>query len=241
MTQARRLVLALSILSMLFAGAGVYSLAAFSLASKLRVNLPWSQLISDIDSAQDIAVVKKACLLITDSADKQSSANTDLAWWGLGALALFAGLAAAISLRTYVWLTRVERSAIAQGHVASLGPPKSSIMSALASGISGKLQLWKAFWLIYIPAPVLVAVLLLGLQKGSTAVGLIQTGTVTDFIVVSIILSAVLLTNLASAAIAWRCAGNSKRKFWSPIVRGVVVLNILLPLAKAVLLWSRFG
>jgi hypothetical protein len=189
-------------------------------------------LSSDLNSLQDLAALKKICVLLVDGAAAQKEAGWLLVSWGLWFIATWSfivGLTAVVLHRRLVSSTTTESS-----------PPNESIVDL---ALSGKLELWKAFWGFYIVLPYVATLVILGPLALLNYLHVVEQTTVVELVVVPLAIAAVLVVFYASAVVAWRCSGNTSRVVWRYLARIAIVLYTGVPLAKAAFslsyLWSH--
>lgn len=190
-------------------------------------------LSSDLNSVQDLAVLKKVCVLLVDTAAAQKEAGWLLVSWGLWFIATWSfivGLTAVVLHRRLANSTTTESS-----------PPNESIVDL---ALSGKLELWKAFWGFYIVLPYVATLVILGPLALLKYLHVVEQTTVVELVVIPLAISAVLVIFYGSAVVAWRCSRNTSRAAWRYLARIAIVLYTGVPLVKAAFslsyLWSHF-
>ncbi len=190
-------------------------------------------LSSDLNSLQDLAALKKICVLLVEGAAAQREAGWLLVSWGLWFIASWSVI---IGLTAIVLHRRLANSAATES-----SPANESIVDL---ALSGKLELWKAFWGIYIVLPYVAAIVILGPLALLKYLNVLGRTTAVELVVVPVATSAVLLIFYGSAVVAWRCSANTSRSVWRYLARIAIVLYSGIPLAKAAFslsyLWSHF-
>ena len=204
--------LASALLSLVFAKVAYFAALPSSLPN----------LSSDLNRLQDLAALKKICVLLVDSAAAQKEAGWLLVSWGLWFIAAWSFVVGC----TAVTLYRLLPNAIPPDGAN----PNGSIVD---QALEGKLELWKAFWGFYVVLPYLAALAILGPLLLLNHLGVVEQTTVVELVIVPLAISAVLVIFWASAVVAWRCSSNASRAVWRYLARTAIVLYTGVPLAKA--------
>lgn len=193
----------------------------------LPTSLP--NLTSDINNIQDLVALKKISLLLVDSVAAQKEAGWLLVSWGLWFVATWAaifGLASVLLYRQLATATAADNS--------------RSRETILDLALAGKLELWKAFWGLYIALPLAAAFIAYGLIAVLKSTHVVEPTKVADLILTPLAYSAVLVIFWGAAVIAWRCSANTSRAAWRNLARIAIVLYTVLPLAKSAVLLSFY-
>ncbi len=201
--------LASALLSLVFAKVAYFAALPSSLPN----------LSSDLNRLQDLAALKKICVLLVDSAAAQKEAGWLLVSWGLWFIAAWSFVVGCTAVTLSTHPCNSLRCA-----------PKGSIVD---QALEGKLELWKAFWGFYVVLPHLAALAILGPLLLLNHLGVVEQTTVVELVIVPPAISAVLVIFWASAVVAWRCSSNASRAVWRYLARTAIVLYTGVPLAKA--------
>ena len=188
-----------------------------------------SNLTSDIQNIQDLATLKKICVLLVDGAAAQKQAGWLLVSWGLWFVATWAAIFGMASVYLYRQLNSSKE--------AETYPPTETMLDL---AIDGKLALWKAFWGLYIVLPYVAALVIYGLVALLKHFHVIEPAKVADLIVTPLAYSAIFVIWLGAAVVAWRCSGNTSRAVWRYLARTTIVLLTGVPIVKAVVLLSYY-
>jgi hypothetical protein len=234
---ALRLTAAIFLCSAVFAVAGIFALYVLAVSSFLSLTASLPGMANSIATSPDIAVIKKVCLVLVDAYQEERKNRLELPWLGLGSLIAMGTIGAAVSARLYVLLRRFETRNVSGGSL-DVPRPGSPIGRLLSGSFAGTLELWKAFWLIYLPVPALLAVILSGGYKALEHSGL-KGLLLTQLVVSSLIFSTVYLSFIAASVIVWRCSRNTSLRLWTYAARTVVVLMIVVPLVRMAVFWGR--
>lgn len=218
---ARRLSQILVALSAWFFVAALFSLVIVRILSFAALPNSLANLSNDIRNLQDINTLKEVCVLLVDGARDQRESSWTLVVWGFGFVASWSAIFGIVSLRLFSKLS-------IQGSVAM--PADASFFD---DAIDGEVELWKAFWGVYIALPLIVAAFVGG------CVFLLKKLYVADpfnalFLVVSsLAFSAVVVTSWWGAAIAWRCSRNTSHMMWHYLARIAIVFYTCIPAITA--------
>ena len=222
-------------LSALIALAGVFALLIFLLLSKVALLNALQGASEGIANSNDLATIKKISLMLVDAYREERASRFSVVWLGLGAMISACAMTAAIYARMLVVLAR-EKVARSEHEPAS-GTRHGALLDFGFHALKGSLKLWQSFWLLYVPAPILLGVVLGGAYLSLDRLGL-QRMPELGLALWSLAASAVCLAFFAASVIVWRCSGNTSWKLWTYIARVVVVLMIVVPLAEAIYLWG---
>ncbi len=193
----------------------------------LPTSLP--NLTSDINSIQDLAALKKISVLLVGSVAAQREAGWLLVSWGLWFVATWSaifGLASAFLYRQ-----------LAVTNVAEDSRSKETILDL---ALAGKLELWKAFWGLYIALPLAATLVVYGLIAFLKSSQVVEPTKVVDLILTPMAYSAVLVIFWGGAIVAWRCSANTSRAAWRYLARIAIVLYTVVPLAKSAAILSYY-
>lgn len=193
---------------------------------------------ADIARIEDMDALKRACMIVVEAAAKGGKDRSDLVWWGLGSMVFSSTLCGLISTFAYISIRRSYPEILLAtngGTEVASGPVKTLLMKLY----SGKLKLWKAFWLIYLPGIIVFPVVVFGLYAGVKKAGVITGGELTDFFVVPLLFAVLWLWNIALCTAVWRNSDNTNYRIISSITRVALVLSIAVPILKFVLLWAN--
>lgn len=219
-------------LSALFALAGVFALLVFLLLSHVSLLNALQSASEGIANSNDLATIKKISLMLVDAYREERASRFTIVWLGMGAMIGATTVTAAIYARLLVVL-RVSQS---DGLLAER-TGQSALRLFMFRALNGSLKLWQSFWLIYVPFPILLALVLGGVYLSLDHLGL-QRMPELGLVLWSLAASAICLAFFVASVMVWRCSKNTSWKLWTYIARVVVVLMIVVPLAKAVYLWG---
>lgn len=195
--------------------------------SALPASLP--NLASDINGIQDLAALKRISILLVNSVSAQKEAGWLIVSWGLWFVAIWAAIFAAASTYLYRCLLATDST-----------ENTSSTETFLDLALAGKLELWKAFWGLYIVLPLAASLVSFGLLAILKSIHVIEPAKVADLILTPLAYAAVMVIYLGAAAVAWRCSANTSWKVWGILARIAIVLYTGIPLAKSVALLSQY-
>lgn len=236
MSAALRLTAVIFVCSAVLVLAGIISLHVFAVLSYGTLPASLREIANGIAASPDIAVIKKVCLFLVDAYQEERRDRFDSAWLGLGLLIAMGTFGVAISARLYVLLGGLKAQDMSGGSWDV--PLRSPVARLLSRSFAGTLELWKAFWLIYLPVPVLLAVILSGGYKTLQNIGL-KGPLLIQLVAGSLLSSIVYLSFIAASVIVWRCSRNTPSQLWTYLARTVVVLIIVVPLARIAVFWGR--
>jgi hypothetical protein len=144
-------------------------------------------------------------------------------------------LSTAIYARLLVVLAREAKAARVEPEVSG-DAHQSAFQIFRCRALNGTLRLWQAFWLVYVPFPILLAVVLGGTYLALDHLGL-QRMPELGLALWSLAAAAICLAFLAASVIVWRCSRNTSSRLGTYIARVVVVLMIVVPLVETTYLW----
>ena len=203
----------------------------------MTLSAPSRDIASSIATSPDIAAIKRVCLVLADAYQEEREGRLDWAWAGLGMLIALGTFGVAVSARLYVLLGRLKAQDM-YGGSRDIPPPRSPVVRLLSHSFAGTLELWKAFWLIYLPMPALLSVILLGGYKALQSMGL-KGPALIQLVTVSLLSAIVYVLFIAASVLVWRCSQNTSLRLWTYMVRAVVVLIVLVPLVRIAMFWGR--
>jgi hypothetical protein len=227
-----------TVLCALFSIAGVISLLSYSVAQYTALPASMHGMGADIARLEDMAAIKKVCAVIVDAVSKNQNARNDLVWWGLGLMVLSSTLCGLMSAYAYISLRRTgsySTQEVSEAHEISIRP----ITAFLSNAYAGKLKLWKAFWLVYLPGAILFPVVVWGLYAAVKKLNLVSSDGLTDFFVLPLLLAALWLWQIALCALVWRSSVNTKYPVLGSFARIAILLSVTVPVLKLVLIWVR--
>ena len=237
MSAALRLTAAIFVSSAIVVLAGVISVHIFAILSYGTLPESSREMANGIAASPDIAVIKKVCLFLVDAYQEERKNRFESVWLGMGLMIALGTFGSAVSARLYVLLRRLDTRHVSAG-TRDVAIPGSSLGRLLSRSFAGTLELWKAFWLIYLPVPALLAAILSGGLKALQGIGL-KGPFLIDLVAGSLLSAIVYLTFIAASVIVWRCSGNTSLRLWTYAARTVVVLIIVVPLARIAIFWGR--
>lgn len=203
----------------------VASLLIINVLQTAASPMSFSTLTSDINNIQDMAALKKIALLMVGAVAAQKEAGTLLVSWGLWFVATWSAIFGLASAYLYRQL--------AAANVADIPRSNETILDL---ALAGKLELWKAFWGMYIALPLAVMIVAFGLMAFLKRAHIVEPAKVADLIVTPMAYSAVLVVFWGASIIAWRCSVNTSRTAWSLLARIAIVLFTVAPAAKSAVL-----
>lgn len=229
MTSPKRISQILFALSAWFFVSALVSLVVVRIVSLTALpSLPG--LSDDIGKLQDMNTLKEVCVLLVDGAASQKEASSLFAVWGLGFVATWSAMFGIASAFMYRQLRAAET------HVR----PNPANTTFLDSALGGTLELWKAFWGLYIVLPYVAALAIGGPVMLLKHFQVIEPAKAVDLIVTPLAFSAVAVIYFGSAVVAWRCSRNSSRRIWHYLTRLVIVLYTVVPLIKGITMLSIY-
>ena len=193
----------------------------------LPVSLPG--LASDINTIQDLAALRKISILLVNSVSAQKEAGWLIVSWGLWFVAVWSAMFAVASSFLYRRLV-----------VSEISEKPQLTAHFLDLALAGKLELWKAFWGLYIALPVAVSFVAFGLISLLKRTHVVEPAQVADLILTPLAYSAVLVIFFGAAIIAWRCSANTSRTTWRYLAKIAIVLYTAVPLIKSSVLLSHY-
>lgn len=96
--------------------------------------------------------------------------------------------------------------------------------------------MWKAFWLVYVPFPLLSSLGIGGLLSFFD----VKNGMTQVLLVLPLSMGLLWLVWLGASILVWRCSDRVGRPLWGKVARLVVILAIAVPLLRAALAWLPF-
>ena len=105
----------------------------------------------------------------------------------------------------------------------SSATPASCSVWFLRRAFAGQVPLWKAFWLFFVPTPLLLS----GLYIGALWVHLHFFDLVHLELFVFASSLFIFLCISVPASVVWRCAANARRRYWGYIAQFVVAVFLL--------------
>lgn len=231
-TSGQRITLLIIVLSALFGLSGLISLALLKVM--MSAGLPLRNFAADISNINDLAVLKNLCVPIADELFRTMNASRASSKWAPLLVAISGFLCCSVGVCLY---RQLERDKLAQRvEDAQLQGARRSFME---QALSGELKLWKAFWFLYVPAPLIAALSFSLLMNLGTRLGVADSFGFSIFIFLPILMAAIFVINISAAVFTWRCAANTSHIFWYYAARGVIVICTIVPLAQAaLLLWD---
>lgn len=182
-------------------------------------------LAADIGQLNDVGILRQLALSLLHAAVDFRQSGITLAVWGLSLLMLSSGLSLLLlfrEMRRPAQPREPEPTDTGSGFVADL--------------LQGRLPLWKAFWLVYVPEPFLASLVvnvLIGNLDGKTQVLL-------SMFVVPLTVGLVWTLLLSVTVLVWRCSDNTARPVWGKVARVLLVLVIAVPLLQFLILMVPF-
>lgn len=199
-----------------------------------QIDIPtFPMLADDITKITDIEVLQKLCVLLIDETAKRKDQTWLLVAWGFSMVAFWSSIFALAAIYLARLLRDSKRNAAEQHAVG-----------VVEQAITGELPLWKAFWLLYMALPFLLALTTRGIVWCLKHYHVIETGLLADLLIVPLTQAAILTIWLWGATVTWRCATNTRRPVWKYTARTVVIIQTVLPLIVSVgmlshVLWLR--
>ena len=186
-------------------------------------NLP-----TQINAIQDLTLLKNVCVAAINYASSQKEFSWVLAKWSFSFVAVWT----VIFIIGLVFLKK-------QLNIFKQVEFPSQLESPFDLAISGKLPLWKAFWVVFIGLSYGLAITIYVLLYSLRQFHLIDSGKVPDLILMTLAYSLMFVICLFTADIAWRCSRNSTNNIWHYLSRVAILLIIVLPLIKGMFLLYR--
>ena len=184
-----------------------------------------SSLASDIGRSTDVALLQKIAVSLIEATAEERHRGQVFAVWGLGFTLLSSGMTLLV---LWWWKPTAEAAA-----VPVEATPPSGFCSALQQG---RLPLWKAFWLVYVPLPLLFSLGIGGLLRFVD----LKNGIAQVLLFVPLSIGLLWLAWLGASVLVWRCSDRVGRPLWGKVARVVVILAITVPLLRAALAWLPF-
>ncbi len=195
--------------------------------SALPTSLP--NLTNDINNIQDFVVLKKISLLLAESVTTQKETGWLIASWGLWFVATWSAIFGVTTMLLYRQLTKTNPT-----------EEQCSKETILDLALTGKLELWKAFWVFYIALPAVASLTVYQILAILRRTHVIEPTKVADLILTPLAYSAVLVIFLGAAIVVWRCSTNTPSITWRYLVRGSIILFTVIPLAKSAILLGHY-
>ncbi|WP_133247251.1 hypothetical protein [Azospira sp. I13] len=170
---------------------------------------------ADIAQLSDVGILRQLALALLNAAVDFRQSGITLAVWGLSLLLLSSGLSLLLLLR--------EMRRPTQSGEAETTNTRSGFVADL---LLGRLPLWKAFWLVYVPEPFLAGLstqVLIGNLDGKTQLLL-------SMFMLPMTIGLLWTLLLSVTVLVWRCSDNTARPVWGKVARVVLVLAIAVPL-----------
>lgn len=225
MTAMKRTNWFLSFISAWFFVSAIVSLIMVRILYLTELPSSINNLPTEINAIQDLSLLKNVCVAAINYAGSQKEFSWVLAKWAFSFVAVWT----VIFMIGLVCLKK-QLNTFKQVELPS------QLESPLDLAISGKLPLWKAFWVVFIGLSygltITIYVLLYSLRKFH----LIDSGKVPDLVLMTLAYSLTFVICLFSADIAWRSSRNSTNNMWHYLARTVILLLIVVPLIKGMFL-----
>ena len=137
-----------------------------------KIDIPmFPTLADDITNMTDVTSLQKLCMLILDATEKGKDQAWLLATWGGSLVALWSGIFGIAAIYLARLLRRSEQ-----------GTTRQERPGMLEQAIAGELPSWKAFWLLYIGLPYVLALLTQGLLWGLKQYHVIEKALLADLL-----------------------------------------------------------
>lgn len=227
-TSGQRIALLIIVLSALFGLSGLISLALLKIV--MMPALPVRNFAEDIGNINDLAVLKSICVPLAEEYFSKMNAFRATSKWGPLFLTISGFLCSSIGVYLY---RQLGREKLEQSQENAHEPDR--LKSVIEQVISGELKLWKAFWFLYVPVPIICGLsitLLLGITKN---IGDADSFGFDVFMFLPIILAAAFIPVFLVAIVTWRCAANTSHKVWFYVTRGLILLYAVALLTKLAL------
>lgn len=105
--------------------------------------------------------------------------------------------------------------------------------SILARAFNGQLPLWRAFWLMFVPAPVVLYAIDIGVLWACA-----MLASKLDLKIVALSFSTLTFMVMAGAGtIVWRCSVNTARSLWTYLARLSVLAYLIWYGRRVLALW----
>ena len=229
-TSGQRITLLIIVLSALFGLSGLISLGLLKVM--LIPALPLRNYAEDINNISDLAVLKNVCVPLAEELFSKMNAFRASSKWG----PLFVTISGFLCFSIGVYLYRLlGRERLEQSHENAQVP--DSRKSIMEQAFSGELKLWKAFWFLYVPVPIISGLSITLLLSMTNRIGVAESFGFNIFIFLPIILSAAFIAVISVAIITWRCAANTSHRFLFYATRGLIIFYFVPLLTKAALLF----
>jgi hypothetical protein len=173
-------------------------------------------LAAEISRLDDVGLLRQMAVSLLSAAVDFRQSGMTLAVWGLSLLLLSSGL-------SLLLLFREMRRPVLSG-----GVTEKESQGFRADLLHGRVPLWKAFWLVYVPQPLvtgLVVMLLLRNLDGKTQI-------VPSLFAFPLSIGLMWTVLLSVTVLVWRCSENVARPIWGKLVRVLLVLVIAVPLLR---------
>lgn len=180
-------------------------------------------LIDDLGKSTDVAALQKISVALMQAVAEARETGMTFAVWGL----TFTLLSSGLSLLLLFW-GRQPQPAEAE---ESAGPG-----GFFPDLLGGRLPLWKTFWLVYVPAPSLLAMAVSMLLQQFELKGKILP----SLLLYPLFMGFLWLIFLVASTLAWRCSENTSRPLWGKLARVVIILVIAVPLLRAAIAFLPF-
>lgn len=206
---------------------GLLSLAVFRTLELTALHGFSDDVTQDIRRLDDMPTLRNVCATFIDGSFEIREHGTFLARWGLSFVCTWAVIIGLIAVHLYRQLCATE--------IPANDRPKENIVDL---AMQGKLELWKAFWGLYVGSFLLSATIIGGPMMVLINSGIVESSRLLSVVALPILVSVPAVAYFASAFIVWRCAKNTPRKLWRYLARLVVIAFTVLPTMKAVTMVS---
>ena len=188
-------------------------------------NLP-----TEINAIQELTLLKNVCVAAINYAGSQKEFNWVLAKWAFSFIAVW-------TVIFIIGLVCLKKQLNTFKQVEF----PSQLESPLDLAISGKLPLWKAFWMVFIGFSYGLSIIIYFSLYSLKHFHLIESGKVPELILTTLAYSLTLTIWLFSADIAWRCSRNSTKYIWHYLSRAAIFLITVVPLIKGMFLLYKLN
>jgi len=207
--------LALLLLNTWFFFTGLAAFFLYWILSMAGTGAITEGLAADVGRLDDVGLLRQMAVSLLSAAVDFRQSGMALAVWGLSLLLFSSGL----SLLLLFW--EMRRPGLSGG-----GGTEAESQGFRTDLLHGRLPLWKAFWLVYVPQPLvtgLVVTLLLRNLDGKTRI-------VPSLFAFPLSIGFTWTVLLSVTVLVWRCSDNAARPIWGKLVRVLLVLVIGVPL-----------
>lgn len=198
------------------------SLVTYRVLGKIalpRLREEWER---DVSSIEDISTLKNLCAALVSASFELQDHGSFLASWGLWFVLVWSSI---LCLAATLLLRQIQRS-----HDAPTVQERENIIDM---ALSGKLELWKAFWGFYVGLSLVSAVVINGSGVLLTKFGVLDFSKSAGLVAISMAMSVPVVIYLTSALAVWRCAPNTSHVLWRYLARITIVLWTTIPLVKS--------